>query len=126
MSGSKKIILIEDDEFLRELASKKLAEAGYDVEVASTGEEGMEKIKSKHFDLILLDIILPGMGGFEILEEVNHLQKKRMSDMPVIMLSNLGQKEEIEKAKKLGAQDYLVKAHFTPESIVKRIREYFD
>jgi DNA-binding response OmpR family regulator len=124
MSKKKKIILVEDDDFLRELASKKIMESGYDVEVASTGEEGMKKIEEGDFGLILLDIILPGMDGFEILKKVNGHKKKKISDIPVVMLSNLGQEEEIQKAKDLGADDYLIKAHFTPDDIVKKIRDY--
>ncbi|MFW5888616.1 MAG: response regulator [Patescibacteria group bacterium] len=124
MNKDKKIILVEDDDFLRELASKKIAEAGYDIKTASTGEEGMQKIEEEEFDLILLDLILPGMGGFEILEKVNNHKDKRISNTPVIILSNLGQEDEVKKAKNMGANDYLIKAHFTPASIAKKINEY--
>jgi DNA-binding response OmpR family regulator len=123
MSKKKKIILVEDDSFLRELASKKIAEAGYEVEIAPTGEDAVEKIENNYFDLILLDIILPSIGGFEILEKVKNHKDEKIADTPVIMLSNLGQEDEIEKAKEMGAENYLVKAHFTPDSIVKEIRK---
>lgn len=125
MSENQKIMLIEDDSFLQELAAKKLDEAGFDVDTASTGEEGLKKIENnKDHDLIVLDIILPEMGGFEVLEKVKNHEDENISSLRVIMFSNLGQEEEIQKAKDLGADDYLIKAHFTPSDIVKKIREY--
>ena len=124
MAEEKKIILIEDDNFLQDLAAKKLRSIGFNVEVASTGEEGMKKIEEGDFNLIILDIILPEMGGFEVLEKVKNHENPEISNKPVIMFSNLGQQEEVEKAKELGADDYLIKAHFTPNDIADKIQEY--
>lgn len=124
MVEKKKILLIEDDSFLQELAAKKISEAGYAVEVASTGEEGVEKVKDVKPDLVLLDIMLPGIGGFEILKKIKNNEDESISNIPVVMLSNLGESDEIEKAKNLGANDYLVKAHFTPEGIIKKLYKY--
>lgn len=124
MTEKKKILLVEDDAFLQELAAKKIADAGYDIEAASTGEEGMEKLKDLKPDLVILDIMLPGIGGFDILKKIKNSEDESISNIPVIMFSNLGEEEEVEKAKKLGAVDYLVKAHFTPDAIIKKIHNY--
>ncbi len=125
MTKTKKILLVEDDAFLQELAAKKISSAGYDIRAASTGEEALEAVKKKEPDLIVLDIILPGINGFEVLEKIRNNQNKNIKNVPIIMLSNLGQKEEVNKAKKSGANDYMIKAHFTPDDIVKKIRTFF-
>lgn len=117
---AKKILIIEDDKFLRELIARKLAKDGYDVSEAVDGEEGVKKAKETGPDLILLDLILPEMDGFEVLSKIK--QDPASSLIPVIILSNLGQKEDIEKGLKMGAADYLIKAHFTPGEIVEKIR----
>ncbi|MFA5178129.1 MAG: response regulator [Candidatus Paceibacterota bacterium] len=117
---SKKILIIEDDRFLRELMSRKLLSLQFDVAVAVDGEEGLEKIKSEMPDVVLLDLILPGINGFEVLE--NAKKNPATAKIPVIILSNLGQSEDIEKGLKLGAEDFLVKAHFTPQEIVNKLK----
>ncbi len=117
---AKKILIIEDDKFLRELIARKLENEGYTAVEALDGEEGVKKIEGEKPDLILLDLILPGIDGFEVLTRVK--QNPALASIPVIILSNLGQKEEIEKGLKLGAIDYLVKAHFTPGEIIEKIK----
>jgi DNA-binding response OmpR family regulator len=117
---AKKILVIEDDKFLRELISQKLLKEGYDIAEAMDGEKGVEAIKAENPDLILLDLILPGIDGFEVLSRIK--SDPNMSGIPVIILSNLGQKDDIEKGLKMGAVDYLIKAHFTPNEIVEKIR----
>lgn len=116
----KKVLIVEDDKFLRELLARKLREAEYEVLEAIDGEEGFKTIKEKKPDLVLLDLILPEIDGFEVLE-----RKKRdpeIEKIPVIILSNLGQREDIERGLKLGATDYIVKAHSTPAEIVEKVR----
>jgi DNA-binding response OmpR family regulator len=117
---SKKILIVEDDKFLRELISMKLQKEGYTIIEAVDGEEGEKKIKEEKPDLVLLDLILPGIDGFEVLSRIK--EDPTVSSIPVIILSNLGQKEEIEKGLKLGAIDFLVKAHFTPGEIIEKIK----
>jgi DNA-binding response OmpR family regulator len=117
----KKILVIEDDKFLRKLLLDRLAEEGYFVDGAIDGEEGLKKAKGEKFDLILLDLILPGIDGFEVLSSLK--SDKSFEKIPVLILSNLGQKEEIEKGLKLGAIDYIIKAHFTLEEIVEKIKK---
>ncbi len=116
----KKILLIEDDKFLRELMNKKLLSLDYEVETAADGETGLVKIKEVKPDAVLLDLILPGINGFEVLERAK--KDPETANVPVVILSNLGQAEDIERGLKLGAVDFLVKAHFTPQEIVNKLK----
>ncbi len=121
MTNPQKIILIiEDDKFLRELITQKLIKEGYGVSEAVDGEEGIKKVKEEKPDLVLLDLILPGIDGFEVLSRMR--EESALTSIPVIILSNLGQKEDVEKGLKLGAVDYLIKAHFTPGEIIDKIK----
>lgn len=117
---SKKILIIEDDKFLRELIVQKLSKEGFEIEEAVDGEEGVKKIKEVAPDLVLLDLILPGIDGFEVLTKVK--DDSSLAQIPIIILSNLGQKEDVERGLKLGAVDYLIKAHFTPGEIIVKIK----
>ena len=117
----KTILIIEDDKFLREMIAKRLREEGYDVSMAVDGEEGIKKIQGEKPDLILLDLILPGIDGFEVLERMR--KDSELAKIPVVILSNLGQKEEVERGLNLGAVDYLIKAHFTPREIIDKIKK---
>jgi len=117
---AKKILIIEDDKFLRELIGQKLLKEGYDIVEAVDGEKGIKSIKDEKPDLVLLDLILPGMDGFEVLTKIK--KDAGIAQIPVIILSNLGQKDDIEKGLKMGAVDYLIKAHFTPGEIIDKIK----
>ena len=116
----KTILIIEDDKFLRELITQKLIKEDYDVSEAIDGEEGIKKVKEGKPNLVLLDLILPGIDGFEVLARMK--KDPVLASIPVIILSNLGQKEDVEKGLKLGAVDYLIKAHFTPGEIIEKIK----
>ena len=120
----KKILLIEDDKFLRELMNKKLLTMGYDVVSAADGESGLAMIKQVKPDVVLLDLILPGINGFEVLEKAK--SDPETASVPIVILSNLGQSEDIEKGLKLGAKDFLVKAHFTPQEIITKLKTLLD
>lgn len=115
-----KVLLVEDDPFLGDICSKKLTKEGYIVHRAIDGIQAIEGAKMIKPDIILLDIILPAVDGFQILNEIRSM-KDEVAKTPIIMLSNLGQESDITKAKDLGADDYLVKAHFTTEEIVKKV-----
>lgn len=117
---AKKILIVEDDRFLRELIARKLTAEGFNIAEAVDGEDGLRKIKEEKPDLVLLDLILPGIDGFEVLAKAK--DDPAIASTPIIILSNLGQREEVEKGLKLGAADYLVKAHFTPGEIVEKIK----
>lgn len=116
---AKKILIIEDDKFLRELISQKLIKEGYEIIEAADGEKGIKNLE-KRPDLVLLDLILPGIDGFEVLNRMK--QNPTLSQIPVIILSNLGQKDDIEKGLKMGVNDYLIKAHFTPAQIIEKVK----
>ena len=115
-----KILIVEDDKFLRELIARKLTAENYQTIEAIDGEEGLKKIKEEKPDLVLLDLILPGIDGFEVLSRIK--EDPSLASIPVIILSNLGQREDVERGMKLGAVDYLVKAHFTPNEIIEKVK----
>jgi len=120
---AKKILLIEDEEILINLLQKKLTNEGYDISVARNGQEGLELIKEIRPDLILLDIIMPKMGGFEVLEEMQKDQE--LQNIPVIIISNSGQPVEINRAQKLGAKDWLIKTDFDPQEVIDKVKKQF-
>jgi len=116
-----KVLILEDDKFLRELIAQKLQREGFLISEAIDGEEGLKKIKEEKPDLVLLDLILPGIDGFEVLKKIK--DDESTSQIPVIVLSNLGQKDDVDRGMKLGAVDYLIKAHFTPREIIEKIKK---
>ncbi len=116
-----KVLIIEDDKFLRELINRKLQSENFETVLAIDGETGVDLIAKEMPDIVLLDLILPGINGFEVLAKVKETEK--IKEIPVIILSNLGQKDDIDKGMGLGATDYLVKAHFTPSEIIEKINQ---
>ena len=117
---AKTILVVEDDKFLRELIVRKLIQEDFSTSEAIDGEDGMKKIKEEKPDLVLLDLILPGIDGFEVLSKMK--EDMSLAKIPVIILSNLGQKDDVERGFKLGAVDYLIKAHFTPGEIIEKVK----
>ncbi len=115
-----KILIIEDDKFLRDLMSQKLTKEGFSVKEALDGEEGLKMALEEPPDLVLLDLILPRIDGFGVLERIKKEQK--LSHLPVLILSNLGQKEDVQRALSMGAQDFLIKSNFTLGEIVEKIK----
>lgn len=119
MTTKKLVLIIEDEPALSKILQEALTERGYRVAVAVQGEEGWQKTKELKPDLVLLDIIIPRVDGFVYLKRLrNH---KKLKDIPVIILSNLGQDSDISEGRKLGAADYLVKSNHTIDAITKRI-----
>ena len=115
-----KILLIEDDKFLRELIIQKLGKEGYEVVEAAEGETGLAKMKEEKPNLVLLDLILPGIDGFEVLSRIKKVPS--LVQIPVIILSNLGQEEDVRKGRELGANDYFIKANHTPSEVVEKVK----
>jgi len=115
------ILLIEDDPFLIDIYSTKLKKSGFDDGVAKDGEEALAKLKEKKPDLVVLDIVLPHIDGWEILANIK--TNSNWKELKVMILSNLGQKEEVEKGMSLGASKYLIKAHYTPAEVVEEIKK---
>lgn len=116
-----KILIVEDDQFLRDLFVMKLKKEGAKVIEAEDGEEALNKVKSEMPDLVLLDIVLPKLDGFEALKRIK--SDETISKIPVIFLTNLGQQDEIDRGLRLGANSYIIKAHFTPSEVVAKIQE---
>lgn len=115
----KKILVIEDDRTLARLYATKIEKSGYEVAVAFDGEEGLEKVSSFQPAGVLLDIIIPKLDGFSVLAEMK--KNSNMKNIAVILLTNLGQDDDVSKGKELGARDYLVKSEFTPSEIVRKM-----
>lgn len=116
-----KILVVEDDSFLAGMYVTKLQLEHFNVALAGDGRLGLEKAKKMLPDLILLDILLPKMDGYEVLAELK--KTPATAKIPVILLTNLGQKQDVLKGLSLGATDYLIKAHFMPSEVVDKIKQ---
>jgi CheY-like chemotaxis protein len=119
----KKILIVEDEELMIDILQRKLTKEGYEISVARDGEEGLKVMKEMEPkpDLILLDIVMPKMGGFEVMEEMK--KDPELEKIPVIVISNSGQPVELDKAKKLGAKDWLIKTEFDPKEVLEKIKK---
>jgi CheY-like chemotaxis protein len=118
----KKIMIVEDDSFVMDIYQTKLAQEGFEAIGAVNGLEAMKKLEGVKPDLILLDIIMPYMDGLEVLKKIK--DDERLKNIPIVLLTNLSQKEEINKGMGLGADDYLIKSHFTPSEVMEKIKKY--
>lgn len=117
-----KILIIEDDVFLSNIYNKKFFNNGYEVILASDGKKGLSLAKQKKPDIILLDIMLPIMNGFEVLEEIR--KDDEIKDTPVIMLTNINEQDEIKRGYNLGIKDYIIKTFITPGDIAEKVKKY--
>lgn len=117
----KKVLLVEDEELIITLLQRKLEKEGYKVSVARDGIEGMEKMREAEPDLVLLDIVMPRMGGFEVIEEMR--KDKELRIIPIIVISNSGQPVELDRAKRLGARDWLIKTEFDPKEVLNKVKK---
>lgn len=116
-----KILLVEDDSFLVEMYTTKFELEGFEVSSAEDGQKGLEMVKKDRPDIILLDILMPKMDGFAVLDALK--KDKETVDIPVILLTNLGQKDDVKKGFEKGAVGYLIKAHFMPSEVVDKIKK---
>ncbi|HBV58338.1 MAG TPA: response regulator [Candidatus Magasanikbacteria bacterium] len=119
--GKTKILIVEDDEFLANIYQTKFEIEGFKVFVAGDGEQGLKMAGTKEPEIILLDVLLPKLDGFAVLEQLK--KDSATKDIPVILLTNLGQKEDVQKGLKMGAVDYLIKAHFKPSETVDKVKK---
>jgi DNA-binding response OmpR family regulator len=119
----KSILWVEDDTFLGGIIAQGCSEAGMDSQLASDGEQALHYLETHPCHLIVLDIMLPKMDGFELLQRIK--LDDRLKNIPVIMLSNLGEAEQVEKAKKFGAVMFLVKAELTLDEIMRKLSSVF-
>jgi len=121
MENKKRILIIEDDSILQKAMQEFLISDGFEVVAASDGEEGLRFARSKNPDLILLDIILPKINGFEVLKEIKGDAK--IKEVPIVVLTNLGGMNDVEKVLALGASTYLVKSDYGLAEIAQKIKE---
>ncbi len=122
--GKKKIFLVEDDPFIADIYHVKLDDAGYEVISASNGLEAIKHLEEGvRPDLMLLDIVMPYMDGREVLKKMS--ETEGWKNIPVILLTNISEKQQVEDAFKYGAKDYLIKSHFTPSEVVDKVAGYF-
>ncbi|MDD5110781.1 MAG: response regulator [Patescibacteria group bacterium] len=125
MQAGKNILLVEDDAFLGRLLKEKFEQQKFSVTLAVTGKEALERVQQKPTPkLVLLDLILPEVDGFEVLRQIRTHTDQEIAKMPVVVISNLGSQSDVDRARDLGATDYLVKAHLTPAEIVEQVCRY--
>ncbi|MFH0969187.1 MAG: response regulator, partial [Patescibacteria group bacterium] len=120
----KKILLVEDDLFILNMYKEKIEKKNFKVECAEDGISALEIARESIPDAILLDVVMPLMDGFETLQAIKKDEKLR--GIPIILLTNLGQREDVEKGLKMGAADYIIKAHFTPSEVVDKINSVIE
>lgn len=118
---AKKILLVEDEEIIIELLQKKLTKEGYEVSIARNGEEGLKLMREANPDIVLLDIIMPKLGGFEVMEAMQ--KDPELKKIPIIVISNSGQPVELDKAQRLGARDWLIKTEFDPQEVLIKVEK---
>ena len=124
MTSETKVLIVDDDEFLLEMYALKFKESGFVVEIAKNGEEAVQKAKEVSPDVMLLDVVMPRMDGFDVLRV---LRKENIAPRAVVLiLTNLGQKDDFDRGIKLGATDYIVKAHYTPSEVVKKVQSLLE
>ena len=120
----RKILIAEDDFFIRDIYSKVFSLSGYEVAVAGDGAEALEKIKTQTYDMVLLDIMMPKMTGIDVLKNMRAVTTPA-KDFPVFIITNLGQQNIIEEAFKVGMDGYILKSQVTPQQIVDEINNFF-
>lgn len=121
---NKKILLIEDDDLIREMYAGELTKNGFEVSACPNGEKGLEVLKMGQFDLVLLDIMLPGINGLEVLKLIK--QDPKTKELKVVLLTNLGQETVIKLGFGLGAVGYLIKSAYNPDQIIKEVQSFID
>lgn len=119
--AKRKILIVEDDQFLVKIYQTKLEKEGFEINIALDGEEGLQKTTGFKPDLILLDLILPKMNGFEVLKKLK--ENPATKNIPVIVLSNLGQESDVKQGMELGAVDYLIKSDHSISEIIEKIKK---
>ena len=120
VENKKKLLIIEDDVFIRDIYQIKFEQEGFEVVMAENGIIAFEKMETFLPDAILLDIVMPYMDGMEVLGKIK--RNPSLTDIPIIMLTNISEKEKVEKAVEDGANDFLIKSHFTPSEVVAKVR----
>lgn len=116
-----KILVIDDDPFILDMYVLKFRDQGFQIETATDGAMGLGKIKTFTPDIVLLDVVMPKMDGFDVIKKLQ--EEKKTKNFKILFLTNFGQKEDVERGMQLGADGYIIKAHFTPSEVVNKVRE---
>jgi DNA-binding response OmpR family regulator len=117
--NKKKILIVEDDVFIRDIYQVKFSQEGFDVTVAEDGVKAMEKLEGMIPDIILLDIMMPYLNGMEVLKKIK--SNDALKNIPIIMLTNISEKEKVAEGNEYGVSDFLIKSHFTPSEVVQKV-----
>ena len=122
-NDKKTIMIAEDDAFIGDIYEVKLKTAGYNVILASDGRDAIEKLEGgAKPNILLLDIVMPYMDGFDVLEALG--KREEWKEIPVVLLTNLSQKDDVDRGMALGAKDFLIKSHFTPTEVLSKVQKY--
>lgn len=119
---AKRILIVEDDEFLAEIYNREFLSAGYECAIAPDGERALTMLKESNYDLVLLDIMLPKMDGLTVLENIR--KDGKTAKVPVVILSNLSQDATVKQGLALGANGYLLKAQYLPQQAVNEVKKF--
>ena len=119
-----KVLIVDDDPYITDMYAVKFREAGFTVSASANGKEALAKIAEARPDVLLLDIVMPLLDGFEVLKRLQ--ESGGAGSMKVVILSNLGQREDVERGLALGATDYIIKAHFTPSEVVAKVKNILE
>ena len=120
---NKRVLIVEDDQFLREFYQELLQSEGYTVDIAGDGEAGLKKIQEQEFELVMLDIMMPKLDGLQVLRELK-IKPAKSSNVPIVVLTNLGQDAVIKQCFELGAEGYLIKSALNPDQVLSEIKAY--
>jgi DNA-binding response OmpR family regulator len=120
----RRVLIIEDDSYISDMYKIKLETDNFEAVIANDGVAGMRMLKEQKFDVVLLDIVMPKVDGFSVLKSIK--EDSELKKIPIVLLTNLSQKENVKRGFELGAADYVIKAHFTPLEVVKKIRKVLE
>ena len=120
-SKDTKILVVDDDPFILDMYVMKFKEQGFQIETATDGKMALERIDAGKPDIVLLDVVMPKMDGFDVIKKIQDSKTSRA--FKIIFLTNFGQKEDVERGMELGADGYIIKAHFTPSEVVAKVKE---
>lgn len=124
MSEKRKILIVEDDTFIVDIYQMKFSQEGFEVIAAEDGIRALEILNQEIPDIILLDMMMPKMGGMDVLEKIKANEKTKK--IPIIMLTNIAEKDDVDESFALGADEYMIKSHFTPAEVLKKVNALLD
>lgn len=124
MDTKKKVLIVEDDMFVRDIYHVKFEKENFEVVLAENGVEAIRKLEDKTPDIILLDMVMPYMDGMEVLKKIK--ENVAWRNIPIIMLTNISEKEKVTEGMEYGINEYLIKSHFTPSEVVGKVRELLE